>query len=69
MAESVIGLFKTEVINHQGPWRNFDSVEYATLVWIDWYNQKRLHSAIDYVPPAEFELAYYEQPSESGVAA
>jgi transposase InsO family protein len=69
MAESVIGLFKTEVINHQGPWRNFDSVEYATLVWIDWYNQKRLHSAIDYVPPAEFELAYYEQLSESGVAA
>jgi len=69
MAESVIGLFKTEVINHQGPWRTFDSVEYATLVWIDWYNQKRLHSAIDYVPPAEFEMAYYEQLSESGVAA
>jgi transposase InsO family protein len=69
MAESVIGLFKTEVINHQGPWRTFESVEYATLVWIDWYNQKRLHSAIDYVPPAEFELAYYEQLSESGVAA
>ena len=69
MAESVIGLFKTEVINHQGPWRTFESVEYATLVWVDWYNQQRLHSAIDYVPPAEFEMTYYEQLSESGVAA
>ena len=69
MAESLIGLFKTEVINHQGPWRTFESVEYTTLVWIDWYNQKRLHSAIDYVPPAEFEMAYYEQLGESGVAA
>ena len=69
MAESVIGLYKTEVIKHQGPWRTFESVEYATLVWVDWYNNKRLHSAIGHVPPIEHEQAYYEQPSESGLAA
>jgi len=69
MAEGMIGLFKTEVINHRGPWRSFEAVEYATLVWIDWYNQKRQHSAINYVSPTEFEMAYYEQQSESGVAA
>ena len=69
MAESVIGLFKTEVVNHQGPWCTFESVEYATLVWVDWYNQKRLHSAIDYQPPAGCEASYYEQQNESGMAA
>ena len=45
------------------------SVEYATVVWVDWYNQKRLHSAIGYRPPAECEANYYEQQSESGIAA
>lgn len=69
MAESVIGLFKTEVVHHQGPWRTFEPIEYATLVWVDWYNQKRLHSAIDYLPPAICEAAYYEQLREPGVAA
>lgn len=67
MAESVIGLYKTEVINHQGPWRTFESVEYTTLAWVDWYNYKRLHSSIGDVPPVEFEQAYYEQLSESGL--
>jgi transposase InsO family protein len=57
MTESVIGLYKTEVIKHQGPLRTFESVEYASLVWMDWYNQKRLHSAIDYLSPAAFEAA------------
>ena len=69
MAESVIGLFKAEVINHRGPWRTFESVEYATLVWVDWYNQKRLHSAIDYRSPDECEADYYDQLSGSGMAA
>ena len=69
MAESVIGLFKTEVINHQGPWRTFESVEYATLVWVDWYNNERLHSSLGDVPPIEFEQAYYVRLSESGLAA
>ena len=68
MAESVIGLFKTEVVSHHGPSCAFESVEYATLVWIDWYNQERLHSAINYVSPAESELAYYERQSASGSA-
>jgi hypothetical protein len=59
--ESIIGLFKTEVIEHRGPWRNRDAVEFATLTWVDWFNNRRLLEPIGYVPPAEFELAYYQQ--------
>ena len=47
MAESIIGLFKTEVIRCQGPWRNRDAVEMATLEWVDWYNNRRLFEALD----------------------
>ena len=61
LAESVIGLFKTEVIQRLGPWRHLDGVEYATLTWIDWFNTRRLLEPIGYVPPAEFEAQYYEQ--------
>jgi len=61
LAESVIGLFKTEVIQRLGPWRHLDGVEYATLTWIDWFNTRRLLEPIGYVPPAEFEARYYEQ--------
>ena len=61
LAESVIGLFKTEVIRRQGPWRNPDTVEFATLTWIDWFNTRRLLEPIGYVPPAEFEARYHEQ--------
>ena len=61
LAESVIGLFKTEVIRRQGPWRNLDTVEFATLTWIDWFNTRRLLEQIGYVPPAEFEARYHEQ--------
>lgn len=61
LAESVIGLFKTEVIQRLGPWRNLDGVEFATLTWIDWFNTRRLLEPIGYVPPAEFEARYYEQ--------
>jgi len=61
LAESVIGLFKTEVIQRQGPWRTLDTVEFATLTWIDWFNTRRLLEPIGYVPPAEFEARYYEQ--------
>jgi putative transposase len=60
LAESVIGLFKTEVIYRRGPWRNIESVEYATLEWIDWFNNRRLLEPIGYVPPAEFEQTYYD---------
>ncbi len=58
LAESIIGLFKTQVIGPRGPWRNIDSVEYATLEWVDWFNNRRLLEPIGDVPPAEFELAY-----------
>lgn len=69
LAESVIGLYKTEVIHHRGPWRQFDDVEYATLDWVDWFNNRRLLEPIGNVPPAEFESMYYRQLEESAVAA
>ena len=59
MAESVIGLYKAEVIRHEGPWKGLDQVEFATLEWVDWFNHTRLLEPIGYVPPAEFEEAYY----------
>jgi putative transposase len=61
LAESVIGLFKTEVIRRLGPWRHLDAVEFATLEWVDWFNHRRLLEPIGYVPPAEYEARYYEQ--------
>jgi len=61
LAESVIGLFKTEVIQRWGPWRHLDNVEFATLTWVDWFNTRRLLEPIGYVPPAEYEATYYEQ--------
>jgi transposase InsO family protein len=59
LAETINGLYKTEVIRRSGPWRNVDDVEYATLVWSDWFNNRRLLEPLGYVPPAEFEAAYY----------
>ena len=61
LAESVIGLFKTEVIQRLGPWRHQEGVEFATLTWVDWFNTRRLLEPIGYVPPAELEARYYEQ--------
>ena len=61
LAESVIGLFKTEVIQRQGPWRSLEAVEFATLAWVDWFNTRRLLEPIGYVPPAEYEARYYQQ--------
>jgi putative transposase len=61
MAESVIGLFKTEVIRRCGPWRSLEAVEFATLDWVDWFNHRRLLEPIGYVPPAEYEARYHEQ--------
>jgi putative transposase len=57
LAESTIGLYKTELIRRRGPWRSLDDVELATLEWVDWYNHRRLHSACDHRPPAEYEAA------------
>jgi putative transposase len=61
LAESIIGLFKTEVIQRKGPWRHLEAVEFATLTWVDWFNTRRLLEPIGYVPPAEYEAQYYEQ--------
>ena len=59
MAESIIGLYKTEVIRKLGPWRSLEAVEFATLEWVDWFNTRRLLEPIGYIPPVEFEEAYY----------
>jgi transposase InsO family protein len=66
LAESIIGLFKTEVIQRKGPWRHLEAVEFATLTWIDWFNTRRLLEPIGYVPPAEYEATYYAQASRGG---
>jgi putative transposase len=58
LAESTIGLYKTELIRHHGPWRGCDQVELATLEWIDWYNHRRPHTAAADLPPADFENLY-----------
>ena len=68
LAESIIGLYKTELIRQRGPWRNLEDVEFATLTWVNWFNNKRLFEPIGNVPPAELELAYY-QSDESAMAA
>jgi len=59
LAESAIGLFKTEVINFLGPWKSMAQVEWETLKWVSWYNSERLHSAIGYITPQEAEEAFY----------
>jgi putative transposase len=59
LAESVIGLFKTEVIRRRGPWRQIEDVEFATLEWVSWFNGRRLLEPIGYLPPVEYEEAYY----------
>lgn len=59
LAETIIGLYKTEVIYPRGPWRSRDSVEYATLEWVDWFNHRRLLGPIGHRPPEELERAYH----------
>ena len=61
LAESIIGLFKTEVVRRHGPFRTVSDVEYALMEWCDWYNNARLHSRLGYLSPAEYEAAYYAQ--------
>jgi putative transposase len=69
LAESIIGLYKTEVIWRRGPWRGIDAVEYATLEWVDWFNNRRLLEPIGYVPPAEYEAKWYEAQQSQAMAA
>jgi transposase InsO family protein len=66
LAETINGLYKTEVIRRRGPWRNIDGVEFATLEWVDWFNNRRLLEPIGYVPPAEYEESWYR--SQQGQA-
>ena len=61
LAKSVIGLYKTELIQRKGPWRTIEAVEFATLEWVDWFNHRRLLGPIGYMPPADNEAHYYEQ--------
>jgi transposase InsO family protein len=69
LAETVNGLFKTEVIRRRGPWRSMEAVEFATLEWVDWYNNRRLLAPIGNIPPAEAEARYYEQLEAPALAA
>ena len=65
LAEAVNGLYKAELIRHRGPWRTASQVELATLEWVQWWNQRRLHGALDHIPPAEHEALYYRQLQQS----
>jgi len=69
LAETINGLYKTEVIRHRGPWKQIEDVEYATLEWVDWFNHRRLLEPIGYVSPVEYEIRYYESIQESAKAA
>jgi transposase InsO family protein len=69
LAETINGLFKTEVIRRRGPWRNIDEVEIAVLEWVDWFNNRRLLGPIGHVPPVEYEAAYYQRQEAPAVAA
>ena len=60
LAETIIGLYKTELIKRHGPWRDADAVEYATAEWVDWYNHRRLYEYCGDIPPAELEQRYYQ---------
>ena len=67
MAERIIGLYKTEVVEQLGPWQNVTAVELETLSWVDWFNNRRLLEPIGNIPPAEFEVLY-DQRQASPVA-
>jgi len=69
LAETVIGLFKAEVIHRRGPWRSLEAVEFATLEWVDWFNNRRLLEPIGNIPPAEAEARFYAQIEELDMVA
>jgi transposase InsO family protein len=69
LAETINGLYKAEVIHRRGPWRNFESVEFATLEWVDWFNHRRLLEPIGNIPPAEAEERYYAMLDDQAAAA
>jgi putative transposase len=69
LAETINGLYKAEVIHRRGPWRSFEAVEFATLEWVDWFNNRRLLEPIGNIPPAEAEERYYAMLDEQKLAA
>lgn len=69
LAETINGLYKAEVIHRRGPWKGLSDVEYATLEWVSWFNNTRLLEPIGYVPPAEFEKAYYDRADSLALVA
>ena len=69
LAESINGLYKAEVIHRSGPWRNIESVEFATLEWVDWFNHRRLLEPIGNIPPAEAEANFYAALEQPAMAA
>jgi transposase InsO family protein len=69
LAETVIGLYKTEVIHHLGPWKGLDDVEFATLEWVAWYNTQRLMEPLGYVPPAEYEDHFHRAQAAQAAGA
>ncbi len=68
LAETVMGLYKTELIRRRGPWRTAEQVELATAEWVDWWNRRRLHSAASNVPPVEYEQRYHDRQAAAVVA-
>jgi transposase InsO family protein len=68
LAETVNGLFKTEVIRRRGPWRTLEAVEFATLEWVDWFNNRRLLGPIGNIPPAAAEDRYYAAAQRQEIA-
>ena len=69
LAETINGLYKSEVIHRRGPWRSFEAVEFATLEWVDWFNNRRLLEPIGFIPPAEAEERYYAVTEQPAMAA
>lgn len=69
LAETINGLFKAEVIHRRGPWRSFEAVEYATLEWVDWFNNRRLLEPIGNIPPAQAEAIFYATLETEAMAA
>jgi transposase InsO family protein len=69
LAETIIGLYKTELIYKEGPWQGMEQVELATLEWVDWFNNRRLFEPIGNIPPVEYEALYYQQQETPAMVA
>jgi putative transposase len=68
LAESFNGLYKTELIHRQDPWRNIENVEWTTLTYVDWFNNQRIHESLNYVPPVEPRAHYYHSNESESLA-